>query len=584
VVWSGVVIATGGVTFQLGPVIVRSHRPVVPLAIGLALLAAVVAISGKRSLREDGAALSAGLAGLAPWWAAAMAVLALVVGVRFGTFVAGGADSYGYVSQAQLWAEGRLETRQALATGAPWPSADWTFAPLGYRPSLQRGAIVPTYPPGLPLLMGGAIVIGGRSSAFLVVPIAGAAFVGLTYLLGRRLDGPTTGAVAATLVASSPIVLYQLVQPMSDVPAATACAAMAVFAFRRGTWSIVFSGLAGSLLVLIRPNLFPVLVPTALFVGWTLREERRWHALRGMMLFLAAGAVGPVMVAAIQATLYGSPFRSGYGTLPEIYALAHVSSNVSNYAGWLLESQTPLVSLALFAPFLVGREARDEMWALLGIAMAVFACYLAYTVFDHWSYLRFLLPALPIVAVFTAVVMLRGIAALSIEWRGAAIALTSIGITLWYGAIAAERGAFDLSAAERRYVEAADYIRTNLPEQAVVLTVQHSGSVRYYSGRTTLRWDYLGAEGLDAALAWLRNQGRPPHVLLEDDEEAPFRSRFGPFSAAGRLEWPPIFTRRRPPVVRIYDLTRPESVLQLPPASSATQASMGGPTSGPASR
>src|SRR5688572_27455185 len=70
-----------------------------------------------------------------------------------GSFVAGGSDSYGYVSQARLWVNGTPITREPLISEVTWHDADWTFAPLGYKPGLETGAIVPVYSVGYPMLM-----------------------------------------------------------------------------------------------------------------------------------------------------------------------------------------------------------------------------------------------------------------------------------------------------------------------------------------------------------------------------------------------------------------------------------------------
>jgi len=43
----------------------------------------------------------------------------------------------------------------------PRPQAEWSLSPLGYRPGLGPGLIVPTCPPGLPLVMAAAAGIGG---------------------------------------------------------------------------------------------------------------------------------------------------------------------------------------------------------------------------------------------------------------------------------------------------------------------------------------------------------------------------------------------------------------------------------------
>jgi hypothetical protein len=65
---------------------------------------------------------------------------------------------------------------------------------------------------------------------FLVVPLMGAGAVATFLVATRHVEG--VAAVAAAMVAASPIFLYQVVQPMSDVPAA--CLWMAALYSRAG--------------------------------------------------------------------------------------------------------------------------------------------------------------------------------------------------------------------------------------------------------------------------------------------------------------------------------------------------------------
>jgi hypothetical protein len=88
-----------------------------------------------------------------------------------------------------------------------------------------------------------------------------------------------------------------------------------------------------------------------------------------------------------------------------------------------------------------------------------------------------------------------------------------------------------------------------------VLAVQHSGSVRYYADRVTLRYDRLPRTGLDTAIHDLRSKGYQPYIVLDDWEEADFKGRFAEASRAGRLDWPPLVRVAGHPEVRIYDLT-----------------------------
>src|SRR3989442_13375157 len=87
------------------------------------------------------------------FFAVCLSVLAFMLAIRVSAFEANAADQYGYISQASLWARGQLTTYEPLATVAPWRDATWTFSPLGYRPGPLPGTIVPSYPPGLPIVM-----------------------------------------------------------------------------------------------------------------------------------------------------------------------------------------------------------------------------------------------------------------------------------------------------------------------------------------------------------------------------------------------------------------------------------------------
>src|SRR5262245_12799407 len=191
--------------------------------------------------------------------AIAAAVAAIAVAVRFESFAAGGSDSACYLSAAQLLAHGALRSDQPLARTAPWPHAAATFTPAGHIPSpVDPAAVVPIFPPGLPLLMAVSMTIA--RTPFLVVPLLGALTIWLAFVVGRSVDGPFTGAAAAVLTACSPVFLYQVVQPMTDVPAAAwwlLAIAFTIGGEHRRARPLA-AGLAASMAVLTRPNLLPL--------------------------------------------------------------------------------------------------------------------------------------------------------------------------------------------------------------------------------------------------------------------------------------------------------------------------------------
>jgi hypothetical protein len=61
----------------------------------------------------------------------------------------------------------------------------------------------------------------------------------------------------------------------------------------------------------------------------------------------------------------------------------------------------------------------------------------------------------------------------------------------------------------------------------VVLAALHSGSIRFYGQRETIRWDQIPADKLEATLHNLRDQGYEPYLALDVPSEPPlFDERF----------------------------------------------------------
>ena len=238
--------------------------------------------------------------------AAAAALTVAVLGSRWGTYAAGGSDSSCYALMADAFASGALQPTSELAAQVPWPDAASTFTPGGFVPSeTNPSASAPVCAPGFSLLLAPLIAVGGLDAAFILTPIAGALLVWLTFVAGRRLAGPIAGAMAAVLIASSPALLYQVVQPMNDVT--TAALWMATFAaliHRRWVLAGVFCGFA----LLVRPNLLPLALVAGFFVLGTGDPE---VGIRNVTRFVIAVIPFGLLVLWLNNGLYGSPFRTG---------------------------------------------------------------------------------------------------------------------------------------------------------------------------------------------------------------------------------------------------------------------------------
>ncbi len=147
-----------------------------------------------------------------------------------------------------------------------------------------------------------------------------------------------------------------------------------------------------------------------------------------------------------------------------------------------------------------------------------------------------------------------------------------VGLLAWhYVATAVERSAFALDRLESRYVAAGAFASRTLPERAVLLSVQESGPLRMYGGRTTLRFDHLDPKGLDAAVQFLDREGHRPYFVLEAWEEAQFRERFAASSPLGLLDWPPLAEVGTPVRVRFYDPRDRQRFLAGEPVTTARE-------------
>jgi hypothetical protein len=274
--------------------------------------------------------------------------------------------------------------------------------------------------------------------------------------------------------------------------------------------------------------------------------------------FVAGLAPGAAALAWINSSLYGGPFRSGYGDLGLFFSPSHVPVNAARYASWLVETRGAIVALgALAAVALAARHRAGErrtrqasFWAL-AFGGGLLATYLLYTPFGDWTYLRYLLPAFPLLIVLGTAALLAAGRRLGPRWRSVAplllaiAAVDSLVVARAHGVAAVRHG-------ERRYPVVAQHVARQAGSGTIVIGLQHTGSLRYYEGMTTVRYDLLERDWLDRCVARVREMGRGPVFLLEEWEEQVFRERFAG-QEWGALDWPPRVQFDARGTVRLYD-------------------------------
>ena len=506
------------------------------------------------------------------WVAAAIAAAAVVLAMVQGTRIAGGADAYGYVSQADLWLAQDLKVPQPWVAQVPWPNSLWTFTPLGYRPSPNTWTIVPTYSPGLPMLMAAAKSIGGQCALFAVVPLSLGVAVFATYALGKRLGSSYQGLIGAWFLATSPVVLEVSLESLSDVPVMAAWSAAFCCLLGTRMRSAACAGFAAALAILIRPNLVPLAIPMVLW--FLLRGEPAPSGLRSRLLFVLVFSLallpGVAVVAALNRYWYGSATTSGYGNLGDIFGWVHVLPNLARFMAWIVETQTPLALLgaaALVVPLRAIWPAVLDRRIFVVIALFVailWGQYSAYLEFDSPGYLRFLLPSWPFILVGLAAVLLA-LGRLTVRFgRASVVAIVTLVMLLglWYIGVAIRRDVFEQRQAARHEAPIGRLVREHTQANSVILAVQRSGSLRYYTGRTTLRYDMLDGDWLDRAVAWLGERNVHVYAVLDERETGESKERFAGQKTAAAFDRAVL--TYKPASTSLFDLSTPPDGSKAP--------------------
>ena len=561
--------AGGSFGFALGPLRVSLRNPTNPLI--AAVLCGLLArgLLGVESCARRLQVIGRWVSSASAWLALCLAVAVLAVTISRGAFIAGGADASGYLNEARLWRQGNLnlEVRVPLAGQLSLENGLYPWAPLGFRPSGDRVSLVPTYPPGLPIAMSFAHRMAGEQAQFYVVPLSAAGLVLVAFAFGRRMAGSEIALLGATATACSPTLLFPALQPMSDVPAAF-CWMLAMLLV---TWptptAALAAGAAAAMAGLIRPNLF-ALIP-ALAVCRLLWEGTRKERVAQTVLFVLPAIPTALLFLDWERSLYGSATQTGHGGITSLFSLSSVLPNVARYGGWLVELHTPVVVLAFIAPLLIARGyARPTLtaataaliaWSSLFIFLNLAAFYSLYFVFDTWPYLRFFLPALPAILTLSFVPIAAASARLAGRAAGVVLLVLLVLVPTRQISTAVRLDVFRLPLSERRFADAAQLV-SNLPRDAVLLSMFHSGSIYYYTGRPVLRWDWVGPDELAPTVNRLESAGHPVFAILDDAEESQFRSRFAASPVLGRL--------RRATTVKTITLA--VSIYELAPATDAS--------------
>jgi hypothetical protein len=123
---------------------------------------------------------------------------------------------------------------------------------------------------------------------------------------------------------------------------------------------------------------------------------------------------------------------------------------------------------------------------------------------------------------------------------------------------------FSLGEIEGRYQTVATLVSLNTDPTGIILSQQHSGSIRYYAGRNILRYDVLDPAWLDRAVAWLQAHHIHPYLVLDDWERIDFQHRFASQNTLGRLTYSPFIVSESGITTSLYDLQPGSGIAPAP--------------------
>ncbi len=438
---------------------------------------------------------------------------------------AGGSDSSGYLNSARLLAQGEFFAPvRSLPENSSVAFGEMAFQPLGLRLHPTGDRLVPTYPIGLPLHLGAAAqIVGWNYTVIAVNLLTILASGGLLWTLARQLGLSLLWSTAGVLwLWLCPVFIFSALQPMSDLLALAWSLAVLSSALRvRDDWRWGLAcGAALSLAVLVRPTSALLVFPVLIALGF------QWRA------YLAVGAgglPGAALFAFYNWKVYGSPLVTGYGEVWSAFSRAYFVPNLLQFARWIPILFSPLIILALAAPFLPTARLRGYKMLAGWFVILVSFYGFYYCAGETWWYLRFILPAFPALILATLRILAATEQALRLTSKKTVIvaaALLTIS-TAWQLRAIQRLDVMTLEQRERTYPDSAHWAQTHLPANAAIFCLQVSGALFYYNDFLLIRWDQIAPDRSSSLLTTLAAQKRPIYAALFPFESAEAIKKIG---------------------------------------------------------
>jgi hypothetical protein len=396
------------------------------------------------------------------------------------------------------------------------------------------------YPPGYPAALAawGAVVGDGFDRLLVLGIIASVGALLLTFVAARRLWSDQVALLVLAPLAVNPYLAERAGTLASEAPYMLFTMLALVWGVRTDRKGLALAG--GAALGAALTRSIGVTVFAALAVHWLWGRKFAVAALVGTAAALTVGgwllwsfmSPGQLVGASYSAdfTYGGTGFLGLLGVIAGRVVTnvpAYLSTTIPGLLPVPAASGTPVDNavgaVTVTAGLAVGAVLLWQRWRVAALYLAAAGAVLAVW---PWHIERFAMPLLPLLV--TAVVMGSGAIA-GRRWprarvatmAGVALVLSITGISLSAAKVSAmagcERGHSPpapscLKGDQASFFAALDYVRAELPADAILLTAKRA-TAYYYTGRRQIQWQTAAAAGPGRIIPFLREEG-VGYVLL----------------------------------------------------------------------
>lgn len=244
-------------------------------------------------------------------------------------------------------------------------------------------------------------------------------------------------------------------------------------------------------------------------------------------IYFMSGCTGPLAFLGFQNYyLYGSPFYLGYMDSGVHFKKAIFFKVFFTHSYWMLVIFTPLLLLLSIGGFFLIKR-----WSLRILFTGTFLSFLVlYSFYDFigvWWWTRYLLPGITFVIILASVGMTYLIDIIKQPLIKISIILIFvIGINIYYFTFSKNNDVYNFWETEQRYFRIAEFVRVNVEKNAMIVSADlHSGSIKYYEGLKTLRFDKGTDEAFNNLLKRIMENGKPLYLLTERKDDLYARGR-----------------------------------------------------------